>query len=222
MLERELSALYQAFATEAEPSLPALPVQYADYAKWQREWLKGEVLEEQLTWWKQQLAGAPPVLELPTDRPRPPVQSSRGAVRRAWLSRGALGPVRELSRQEGVTPFMTLLAAFHALLSRYSGQTDLVVGSPIAGRNRREVEGLIGFFANTLALRVDASGEVSFRELLGRVREVCLGAYAHQDLPFEQLVDALQPVRDLSRSPLFQVMFVLQDSSPFPRWSCPG
>ncbi|QRK05609.1 amino acid adenylation domain-containing protein [Archangium violaceum] len=222
LLERELTVLYRAFSSAGEPLPRALPVQYADYATWQREWLKGEVLEAQLSWWKQQLAGAPPVLELPTDRPRPPVQSARGAIRRVMLSPALSGAVKELSRKEGATQFMTLLAGFHALLARYSGQTDFVVGSPIAGRNRREVEGLIGFFANTLALRVDGSGDVSFQELLGRVRKACLGAYAHPDLPFEQLVDALQPVRDLSRSPLFQVMFVLQGVMPYAALELPG
>ncbi|MFL5356299.1 amino acid adenylation domain-containing protein [Archangium sp.] len=222
VVERELTTLYRAFSSGAEPAPRALPVQYADFAKWQREWLKGEVLEEQLGWWKQQLAGAPPVLELPTDRPRPPVQSARGAVVRVMLSPALSGAVKELSREQGTTQFMTLLAGFHALLARYSGQTDLVVGTPISGRNRREVEGLVGFFANTLALRVDGTGAESFRELLGRVRTACLGAYAHPDLPFEQLVDALQPVRDLSRSPLFQVMFVLQGAMPYAALELPG
>ncbi|WPB73702.1 amino acid adenylation domain-containing protein [Archangium violaceum] len=222
VVERELTTLYRAFSRGEEPAPRALPVQYADFAQWQREWLKGEVLEEQLAWWKQQLAGAPPVLELPTDRPRPPLRSARGAVLRVMLSPALSGAVKELSRKQGVTPFMTLLAGFHALLARYSGQSDLVVGSPISGRNRREVEGLVGFFANTLALRVDGTGAGSFRELLGRVRTACLGAYAHPDLPFEQLVDALQPVRDLSRSPLFQVMFVLQGAMPYAALELPG
>ncbi|HYO72554.1 MAG TPA: amino acid adenylation domain-containing protein, partial [Archangium sp.] len=210
VLSRELETLYPAYCAGTEPTLPALPVQYADYAAWQREWLRSERLEEQLGWWKQRLAGAPPVLELPTDRPRPPVQTFRGAHLTVPLPAGLAGAVKALSNEEGATLFMAYLAGFEALLARYSGQTDLVVGTPISGRNRREVEGLIGFFLNTLALRVEASGEVSFRELLGRVRESCLGAYAHQDVPFEQLVDALQPGRDLSRSPLFQVMFVYQ------------
>ncbi|WP_375773015.1 amino acid adenylation domain-containing protein [Archangium gephyra] len=222
VLERELSVLYAAFSGGGAHALVALPVQYADYAAWQREWLKGEVLEEQLAWWKQALAGAPPALELPTDWPRPPVQSSRGALLKLALPPGVSGAVRKLSRGEGVTPFMTFLAAWYALLARYSGQTDLVVGTPISGRNRREVEGLIGFFANTLALRVDASGDVSFRDLVGRVRESCLGAYSHQDVPFEQLVDALQPVRDLSRTPLFQVMFLHQEAAPLSGLSLPG
>ncbi|WNG56955.1 amino acid adenylation domain-containing protein [Archangium gephyra] len=210
VLSRELETLYAAYGSGTEPTLPALPVQYADYAAWQREWLKSERLEEQLEWWKQRLAGSPPVLELPADRPRPPVQTFRGAHLTVPLPAGLAGAVKALSNEEGVTLFMAYLTGFEALLARYSGQTDLVVGTPISGRNRREVEGLIGFFLNTLALRVEASGDVSFRELLGRVRESCLGAYAHQDVPFEQLVDALQPVRDLSRSPLFQVMFVYQ------------
>ncbi|HSP79793.1 MAG TPA: amino acid adenylation domain-containing protein, partial [Myxococcaceae bacterium] len=214
VLVRELNALYTALSRGEEPRLPAIPVQYADFTQWQREWLQGEVLEAQLSWWKHQLAGAPLVLELPTDRPRPLVQTFRGAFLPVRLPLRLSGPLRALCRQEGVTPFMLLLAAYHVLLSRYSGQTDLVVGSPIAGRNRHEVEELIGFFVNTLALRVDASGETSFREMLRRVREACLGAYAHQELPFDKLVDALQPERDLARSPLFQVMFALQDAPP--------
>ncbi|MGZ3461314.1 MAG: condensation domain-containing protein, partial [Archangium sp.] len=214
VLVQEVAALYRALASGAEPSLPELPVQYADYAVWQREWLKGEVLEEQLAWWKKQLAGAPSVLELPADRPRPPVQTFRGALLRMRLPEALMGAVRELNRREGVTSFMTSLAAFQVLLARYSGQTDIVVGTSIAGRHRKEVEKLIGFFANTLALRVEASGETSFRELLKKVKEVALGAYAHQDVPFEQLVGALQPVRDLSRPPLFQVAFVLLEAPP--------
>ncbi|HEX5753854.1 MAG TPA: amino acid adenylation domain-containing protein [Archangium sp.] len=222
VMERELTELYRAHSRGEPPALPSLPVQYPDYAVWQREWLKGEVLEEQLAWWKRELEGAPPVLELPADRPRPAVRSSRGAVRRVELPPALSGAVREVSRREGVTPFMTLLAGFQALLARYSGQRDIVVGTPISGRNRREVEGLVGFFANTLALRVEAPGEVSFRELLKRVREACLGAYAHQDVPFERLVDALQPVRDLSRTPLFQASFVLQGAAPFAALELPG
>ncbi|MGZ3458805.1 MAG: amino acid adenylation domain-containing protein, partial [Archangium sp.] len=222
VMERELTALYRAYSQGGEPALKALPVQYADYSVWQREWLKGPVLEEQLAWWKQELAGAPPVLELPTDRPRPPVQSNRGAILRVECSSELSGAVGALSRKEGVTPFMLLLAVFQALLARYSGQSDVIVGSPIFGRNRREVEGLIGFFANTLALRVDASGELSFRELLHRVRKACLGAYGRGEVPFEQLVDALQVERDLSRSPLFQVMFAFQATAPFSLLELPG
>ncbi len=213
VLYQELSALYRARVRGEAARLEDLPVQYADYARWQSEWLKGEVLERQLAWWKEQLAGASPVLELPTDSPRPPAQSFRGALLRMPLPPELAGALRELSRKEGVTLFMTLLAGFQALLSRYSGQTDIAVGSPISGRNWREVEPLLGFFVNTLVLRADTAG-ASFRELLGRVRKACLGAYAHQDLPFEQLVDALQPTRDLSRSPLFQVMFVMPGTPP--------
>ncbi|HSP79874.1 MAG TPA: condensation domain-containing protein, partial [Myxococcaceae bacterium] len=221
VMERELTALYAAFSRGAVPTLPALPVQYADHACWQREWLTAEALEAQLEWWKQQLAGGPAALELPTDRPRPPMRSFRGAVLKVPLPSELPGAIRDFSRQENVTPVMTWLAGFQVLLSRYSGQTDLVVGSPISGRNRRELEGLIGFFVNTLALRVEAPGEVRFRELLGRVREACLGAYAHQELPFEKLVDALRPERELTRTPLFQVSFVLE-GEPFSGLRLPG
>ena len=210
ILFRELSTLYSAFS-EGKPSpLPELPIHYVDFALWQRQWLQGEILENQLSYWKQQLNGAPSLLELPSDRPRPAVQTFRGAKQSLALPGVLTESLKALSRKEGVTLFMTLLAAFQTMLHRYTGQDDIVVGSPIANRNRREVEGLIGFFANTLALRTDLSGNPTFRELLGRVREVALGAYAHQDLPFEKLVEELQPERDLSRNPLFQVMFSLQ------------
>ncbi|NTX61539.1 non-ribosomal peptide synthase/polyketide synthase [Myxococcus sp. CA051A] len=217
LLERDLRELYGAFLEGRVATLPALTVQYADHAVWQREWLKGEVLEEQFTWWKKHLDGASPALELPTDRPRPPVQSARGAVLGMPLPAELMKALHERCKQEAVTPFMLWLASLQALLSRHSGQPDVVVGTPIAGRNRREVEGLIGFFANTLALRVDVDGNESFKSLLGRVRQACLGAYQHQDVPFERLVDALRPVRDLSRSPLFQVLLVLQSAPPLVR-----
>ena len=168
----------------------------------------------QLAYWKQQLGDTLPVLELPTDRPRPPVQTFQGARQSLVLPASLAAALRALSQQEGVTLFMTLVAAFQTLLCRYTGQTDLLVGTPIAGRTRVETEGLLGFFVNTLVLRTDLSGNPRFRELLGRVREVTLGAYDHQDLPFEKLVEALQPVRDLSRNPLVQVMLVLQPSPP--------
>ncbi|HYO54459.1 type I polyketide synthase, partial [Archangium sp.] len=210
VLLRELGELYAAFEAGEEPALPELALQYADYAVWQRQWLQGEVLEAQLAYWKKTLAGVPQALELPTDRPRPQVQTSSGAVVKVQLPLALSQEVRALSQREGATLFMTLLAAFQVLLARYSGQTDIVVGSPIAGRNRREVEDLIGCFVNTLALRVDVQGTQSFKELLAQVREVCLGAYAHQDLPFEQVVDALQLERDLSRAPLFQVRLLLE------------
>jgi amino acid adenylation domain-containing protein len=193
-------------ALAAAPALPALPIQYADYAHWQRQWLSGPVLETELGYWRERLAGAPPVLELPTDRPRPAMQSYRGSGL-PWRFAGELSQrLRSLGRREGATPFMVLLAGFMALLSRYSGQRDLSVGTPIAGRNRLETEGLIGFFINTLVLRCDLAGEPGFAALLARVRQAVLEAHAHQDLPFELLVEALQPKRSLSHEPLFQVV----------------
>jgi len=214
ILIREMAVLYDAFCSERPASLPELPIQYADFAHWQRQWLEGEVLETELSYWKQQLLGAPPLLELPTDHPRPAVQTFRGAHQSFLLPKTVGDALKTLSRQEGVTLFMTLLASFKILLHGYATQDDLVVGTPTANRNRLEIEGLIGFFVNTLVLRTDLSGNPTFRGLLCRVREVCLGAYAHQDLPFERLVEELHPARDLSRNPLFQVMFVLQNASP--------
>jgi amino acid adenylation domain-containing protein len=210
---RELTTLYAAFLTEKASPLEELPIQYADYAVWQRQWLQGEVLHTQLAYWKRQLGGVPAVLQLPTDHPRPEVQTFRGAEQFLSLSERLSEALRALSRREGVTLFMTLLAAFQMLLHRYSGQDEIVVGSPIAGRTRAEIEGLIGFFINTLVLRTDLSGDPPFRELLGRVREVALGAYAHQDVPFEKLVEELRPLRDLSRTPMFQVFFNLLNFS---------
>ena len=218
VLFRELAALYQAHLEGNQSPLRPLPIQYADYALWQREWLQGNRLERELTYWRERLQGAPPVLQLPTDRPRPPVQTFRGAKQNLLLPRGLLPELRALSRSEGVTLFMTLLAAFQTLLARYTGQNDIVVGSPIAGRTRMETEGLIGFFVNTLVLRTDLSGDPTFRELLRRVREVAFGAYEHQDLPFERLVEDLQPERNLSYSALLQVLFTLQAApAPLPR-----
>ncbi|NVJ07525.1 non-ribosomal peptide synthase/polyketide synthase, partial [Myxococcus sp. AM001] len=213
LLVRELTELYAAFSQGQPSRLPELPLQYADYAVWQREWLQGDVLDAQLGYWRKQLAGAPVALELPTDRPRPAVQSLEGAYVPFSLGRALSDAVHALARREGVTPFMVLLAAFQAVLARYSGQDDVSVGSPIAGRTRAETEGLIGFFVNTLVLRTRLDGSPSFRELLARVREVTLGAYAHQDVPFEKLVEALRPERSLSHSPLFQVMLTF-DSTP--------
>jgi amino acid adenylation domain-containing protein len=209
VLNKELAALYEAFSAGRPSPLPGLPIQYVDFAHWQREWLQGEALEKQLAYWRAQLAGAPAVLELPTDRPRPAEQSFRGAQASVMLPASLTEALKAMGQREGATLFMTLLAAFQALLSRYTGHEDIVVGSPIANRTRTELEGLIGFIANLLALRTDLSGDPSFRELLGRVREVTLGAYAHQDLPFERLVGELQPERSLSHAPLFQVMLVL-------------
>jgi amino acid adenylation domain-containing protein len=211
VFSRELTAFYEAFATGVPAVLPELPIQYADYAVWQRDRLQGERLERELAYWRKQLRGAPPTLELPTDRPRPPVQSSRGAKQNLLLPPGLAQELRALSQREGVTLFATVLAAFQTLLARYSGQDDIVVGAPIAGRTRTETEGLIGFFVNTLALRTDLSGNPTFRQLLRRVREVTLGAYAHPDIPFEQLVEELQPERDMSRTPIFQVALAMQN-----------
>jgi amino acid adenylation domain-containing protein len=212
VLYRELSVLYRAFSQGQPSPLTELPIQYGDFAVWQREWLKGEVLQSQLAYWKKQLEGAPGVLNLPMDRGRPAVQSFRGARQSLLLSKELTQGLKGLSRKHGVTLFMTLLAAFQTLLYRYTGQEDIVVGSPIANRNRTEIEGLIGFFVNTLVLRSNFTGNPTFKELLGRVREMALGAYGHQDLPFEKLVEELKPERSLSHSPLFQVMFVLQNA----------
>ncbi|MDQ3255227.1 MAG: amino acid adenylation domain-containing protein [Acidobacteriota bacterium] len=210
VLLKELKSLYQSSSTGQRDTLPELPIQYADFAQWQNEWLQGEVLEAQLAYWGQQLSDLTPELNLPADRPRPAVLSSEGAVLSVPLPKPLIEKLKVLSRREGVTLFMTMLAAFKALLYRYTGQTDISVGSPVANRNRVEIENLIGVFVNTLVLRTSVSGELSFRSLLERVREVSLGAYAHQDLPFEKLVEELRPLRDRSRSPLFQVMFTCQ------------
>ena len=213
VLVRELSSLYAAYREGAEPRLAELPVQYADYAIWQREYLTGAVLDEQLSYWREHLGGELPVLELPADRARPPVQSHRGAEELLELDAHLAEGLRALGREGGATLYMVLLAAFDVLLYRYTGQTDIVVGTPVAGRTRAEVEGLIGFFVNTLALRVRVSGRESFRELLRRVRGITVGAFAHQELPFERVVEELRPERSTSHAPLFQVMFALQNAS---------
>jgi amino acid adenylation domain-containing protein/non-ribosomal peptide synthase protein (TIGR01720 family) len=212
VLARELAALYAAFTAGAPSPLPELAIQYADYAAWQRRLLTGERLEAELAFWRQHLAGAPAALDLPTDRPRLPVASARGDSFELALGGETLARLGELSRRHGATLFMTLLAAFAALLERHTGQEDLIVGTPIAGRTRAETEALIGFFVNTLALRVDLSGSPDFLELLGRVRETALAAYAHQELPFERLVEELAPERGLSRPPLVQAILVLQNA----------
>lgn len=221
VLAREMSTMYAAFAAGRRPSLPDLPVQYADYAAWQRGRLLDERLGAQLEYWRTRLAGAP-VLELPTDRPRPPVATNRGAARRFTLPASLAGALRSLAQDEGVTLFMLLLAVFKVLLHRYSAQDNVVVGSPIAGRIRPELEPLVGFFVNSLVLRTALDGNPPFREVLQRVRETALGAFAHQELPFEKLVEALQPNRDLSRNPLFQVIFQLLRSAPGSRPSAPA
>ncbi|HEY0605954.1 MAG TPA: amino acid adenylation domain-containing protein, partial [Herpetosiphonaceae bacterium] len=208
---RELITLYAAHADNTIPALPELPIQYADYAVWQRDWLQGAVLDVQLAYWRQQLADLS-VLQLPTDYPRPVISSFQGAAHVFQLPRPLADALVTLSRREQATLFMTLLAAWQILLARYSGQNDIVVGTTIAGRTRSEIEDLIGCFINTLVLRTDLSGSSTFRDVLQRVRQVCLGAYAHQDLPFEQVVEDLHPSRDLSRQPLFQVLFELQNA----------
>ncbi|MEG4964628.1 amino acid adenylation domain-containing protein, partial [Microcoleus sp. K4-C2] len=208
---QELATFYQAFCTGKPSPLPELSVQYADFASWQRQWLQGEVLETQLAYWKKQLGGNLSVLNLPTDRPRPAVQTFRGAVHKFTIPKAIAEEMTQLSQREKATLFMTLLAAFKTLLYRYTGQEDILVGSPIANRNRREIEEVIGLFANTLVFRTNLSSNPTFKELLGRVREVALGAYNHQDLPFEKLVEILQPERDLSHNPLFQVLFSLRN-----------
>ncbi|HEU4597747.1 MAG TPA: amino acid adenylation domain-containing protein [Pyrinomonadaceae bacterium] len=211
ILLREFTHSYNARAAGGSPELPPLPIQYADFAAWQRRWLTGDILERQLDYWREKLTGAPPMLALPTDYPRPAVQQFRGAVIRFGLDRETRDALHRLGRAHDATLFMTLLGGFAVLLYRYSGQADIMIGTPIANRQRRELEDLLGFFVNTLALRIDLEGQPSFADLLERVREVSLGAYAHQDLPFEKLVDEIHPERDLSRSPLFQVMFALQN-----------
>lgn len=215
VIVNELKANYEAFVRGEKSPLPELPIQYADFAHWQRNRMQGDVLEKQLAYWRKQLGGRLPVLELPTSRPRPSRHTQNGAVRVWELPRDITDGVKSLSHAEGATLFMTLMAAFKVLLLRYTGQQDMLVGTPIANRNRREVEGLVGLFINTLVLRTDMSGDPSFRDLLGRVKEVALGAYGNQDVPFEKLVEELQPERDLSRTPMFQVMFVMQNN-PMP------
>jgi amino acid adenylation domain-containing protein len=211
IFQSELGVLYDALVHGRSSPLPELPVQYADFAAWQRERLDGGALEAQIAYWRQQLAGAPPLLELPTDRPRPPVQGFRGAKHPFFLPPESAAALRDLVRQEGATPFMAVFAAFAALLARHSGQEDLTVGTYNGNRGRAELEGLIGFFINTLVLRLDLTGAPSFRELLRRAREVTLQAFAHQDVPFERLLETLRVERDLSRTPLFQVLLVLQN-----------
>jgi hypothetical protein len=220
VLIREVSALYWAFSAGEDSPLPPLAIQYADYAAWQRSWLHGEVLQAQLDYWSQRLAGLP-ALELRADRPAPTSASHRGGQRLAVLPQSLLEGVRALGRQEGATVYMTLLAAFQVLLHRYSGQEDFAIGTPVAGRTRPELEGLIGCFVNTLVLRADLTGEPSFRELVQRVRQSAIEAYGHQELPFDRLVELLQPARGSRGTPLFQVMFALQNA-PVPVMEAPG
>ena len=211
VLMREVSVLYQAFSEGRPSPLPELEIQYPDYSAWQRDWLRGEVLDQQINYWREQLSGVAP-LELPLDRPRPAVMTFRGAAEAVTVPAATTEKLRKLGQRHGATLYMTLLAAFQVLLSRYSGQQDIAVGSPIAGRQRPELEPLIGFFINTLVLRSRLSDELSFTQLLNQVRETTLQAYAHQDVPFEKLVEAIHPERNLDRTPLFQVMFILQNA----------
>jgi amino acid adenylation domain-containing protein len=213
ILYRELSRIYAAFSRNGRSPLDDLPIQYVDFAYWQYQWLQGAVLDLHLSYWKRQLKGAPTVLELPTDRPRPAIARFGGATQRLLLSESLMAPLEAMSRERGATPFMTLLAAFATLLYRYTGQDDLVLGALVANRNRAEVEPLIGYFASPLPLRVQLSGNPTMTELLARVRETALGAYEHEELPFERLVDELAPERSLSRNPLFQVAFSMQKSA---------
>ena len=206
----EISALYRAYCAGMPNPLPEIPIQYADYSVWQRAWLQGETLDHQLSYWKTKLDGLS-TLQLPTDHPRPAVQTYRGSSQSVELSTQLSQSLKGLSQREGVTLFMTLLAAFQTLLSRYCGQSDIAVGTPIAGRVRQETEGLIGFFVNTLVLRSDLSNNPSFRQLLAQVRQGALDAYDHQEVPFEKLVEELNPNRSLTTSSLFQVMFIHQN-----------
>jgi amino acid adenylation domain-containing protein len=218
---RELTAHYNTFSLGQPTPLPQLPIQYADYAVWQRQQLQGERLKELLAFWTRRLNGAPPLLELPADRRRPPTKTSRGARSVVRFPFRLTAALKALSQQEGTTLFMTLLAAFQTLLFRYTGQDDLLVGTPVSGRNWIETEALIGFFVNTLVMRTDMSGNPSFRLLLHRVRDGCLEAYEHQDLPFEQVVEIVRPERTLSYAPLVQVTFILQNT-PKQAWGIPG
>ncbi|HEY6322916.1 MAG TPA: amino acid adenylation domain-containing protein, partial [Thermoanaerobaculia bacterium] len=222
VLVRELATVYEARCQGRPSPLPALPIQYADFAAWQRRWLSGAVRESQLTYWQQRLAGASPVLALPTDRPRPAVQSFRGSSVRFILPPTLAAALQTSCRRGGVTSYMFLLGAFATLLSRYTGETDLNLGMPVAGRNRIETEGLIGFFVNTLVLRCDLSGDPIWADLLLRLRRMVLEAHAHQDLPFEMLVEALQPQRSLSHEPLFQVVADFHHRLPAPPGSFSG
>jgi len=212
---RELMALYRAFSQGQPSPLAALPVQYTDYVRWQRERLTGPFFDTQLQYWKKQLTGAPPLLELPADFPRPGLPSGRGSIEPFSISREKFRALNERARQADVTLFMLLVSAFNTLLFRYSGQEDMLIGTPLAGRDRVELENLIGLFVNTLVLRTDLSGQPAFKELLQRVRQTALQAYSHQDMPFEKLVEELNPQRNLSITPIFQVMFQLQNA-PMP------
>ncbi|HET7483366.1 MAG TPA: condensation domain-containing protein, partial [Actinomycetota bacterium] len=213
VLDRDLTTFYNAFVSGRDRELPDLPIQYADFAAWQKEYLSGDRLAREVEYWRDRLAGAPALLELPADRPRPPIQTFDGAAVTFDVSKATTDGLRAIASERSATLFMVLLAAFDVLLLRYTGRDDLTVATPVAGRTRSETEELIGFFVNTLVLRSDLSGDPSFADLVDRTREVALEAYGHQDLPFEKLVEELNPERDLSHLPLAQVMFVLQNAS---------
>ncbi|UCD34367.1 MAG: non-ribosomal peptide synthetase, partial [Nitrospiraceae bacterium] len=213
---RELSLLYRAFEEHRDSALPDLPVQYADFACWQRTWMKGEVLEKQLSYWQTQLYDIPAVLDLPTDRPRPANRSNQGASHSVILSKRLIDRLRCISKQEGVTMFTLMSAAFKTLLYRYTNQGDICLGTFVANRNRVEIENLIGFFVNTLVLRTDLSDNPGFLELLRREHHIVLGAFAHQDIPFEKLLEILHPGRDISHTPLFQVALSFENMPKVP------
>jgi non-ribosomal peptide synthetase component F len=212
VLLRDLAAFYRKAIGVETTDLPALPIQYADYAVWQRNWLKGTVLAEQLAFWKKTLEGAPPLLQLPTDRPRPELQTHSGGVHRFDVPAELMGSLRMLGRGEGATPFMLMLAAFQVLMYYYVKQPDIVLGTDLANRTTVQTEDLVGFFVNLMVVRTDLSGDISFRELIGRVRHRTLDSYAHQDVPFDKLVEELQPERNRSHTPLVQVLFVQQNT----------
>ncbi|MDE5121367.1 MAG: condensation domain-containing protein, partial [Trichodesmium sp. St19_bin1] len=222
VLPKELSAIYTATLLEKPSPLPELPIQYADFAVWQKNYLQGVTLETQLSYWKQKLQDLPQ-LQLPTDHPRPAVETFNGAGIPINIPAALTSKVKKLTQKQGTTLFMTLLAVFKVLLSRYSGQESIAVGTPIANRNRREIEGLIGFFVNSLVMYTDLGGNPSFTEVLNRVKQTALEAYGHQDIPFEKLVEELQPERALSQNPLFQVMFAVQQEEILkPSFSLPN
>jgi hypothetical protein len=210
---RETTAIYRAFLQHEASPLPELPFQYADYSSWQHQCIAGDTLERHLVYWRQQLNGPLPMLEIAGDRPRTESRTGRGAKQTVSFARDLLQELRTFSRQRGVTLFMTLVASFKVLLHFYTKQDDVVIGTDVANRNRTEIEGLIGFFVNQLVLRTNLSGDPAFSELLDRVREVTLGAYAHQDLPFDRLVDALKPERNPNYAPFFQIKLVLENTS---------
>ena len=221
VLVAEVSRLYEAYAAGAPSPLAELKIQYADYAAWQRGWLQGENLEGQLSYWRDNLAGAPPLLKLPTDRPRPAIQTYRGAVESFMLAADVSNQLKAIGRRQNATLFMTLLAVFTVLLQRYTRQDDIVVATNVAKRNMPEIESLIGFFVDNLVLRADLSGNPTFVDLLARVQRICLDALAHQNIPFDKIVEDLKPERNLSYNPIFQVLFVLQNN-PAPRLNLPN